>query len=705
MKSLIWKEWCENAKWAVLPTFLILGPMGVLGVPGLMDADYLFYVHLVAALFGAVLGFLQFIGEARGDKRSLLLHRPLSRSQIFVAKAGVGVALYLLALGIPFAGALTLAATPGHVPQPFTWPMVLPWLADALTGLVYYFAGILTAQREARWYGSRCLGLAAGLSCWYFVWTLPEFWQALLALAVVGALTVGAAWGSFCAGGTYLPQPRIAKMTLAATFLIGLTALTFTGQFFAGRFFWTPEDYSTYFDHQGKVLFVHEWNDKVESITDVQGQVPQEIQGERLDYYTLKEIMTPTAHGACPKTRSYRNTNRALVKYGNETQPGNEQWWYVPHRGRLLGYDKQSNQLLGSFGPDGFLPPEEQSGLRFQGELSYISQFYMARVAPYLAFPNGVYTVNFRKRTVQTLFAPAAGETVLWAYRWNDEERKLSVAFVGTDRSIHVVSETGSRLLSVPLAYDRESYQIVNLGRLEKPERYWIWYEPAWYKGLEAQETMPGICIVYDAAGRELSPRQIVAPRPGLARHIILRFPPPAQPSTVQAWFGLVTPPAEAAVLMGAKGYLDLEARADNGTEVPVLLQFLLVWTQYFFPGVRWLPGAHPGLMFGFGTAMLLSAAASALVCVLLARRYAFSRAACTGWALLGMLFGWIGLGLMLALHEWPARIACPKCRKPRVVTRDNCEHCGAAQALPAPDGTEIFEQTAAIPQPAVAGR
>ena len=41
--------------------------------------------------------------------------------------------------------------------------MALPWLADVLTGLVYYFAGMLTAQREARWYGSRCLGLAAAL--------------------------------------------------------------------------------------------------------------------------------------------------------------------------------------------------------------------------------------------------------------------------------------------------------------------------------------------------------------------------------------------------------------------------------------------------------------------------------------------------------------------------------------------------------------
>src|SRR5262245_46210858 len=119
MKSLIWKEWREQFKWAVLPTFLILGPMGLMGVPALMDPEYLFYVHLVAALFGAVLGFLQVIAEARGDKRSLLLHRPLTRTQVFVAKSCAGLVLYLLAIGIPLASAVSLAATPGHIPQPF----------------------------------------------------------------------------------------------------------------------------------------------------------------------------------------------------------------------------------------------------------------------------------------------------------------------------------------------------------------------------------------------------------------------------------------------------------------------------------------------------------------------------------------------------------------------------------------------------------
>jgi hypothetical protein len=102
---------------------------------------------------------------------------------------------------------------------------------------------------------------------------------------------------------------------------------------------------------------------------------------------------------------------------------------------------------------------------------------------------------------------------------------------------------------------------------------------------------------------------------------------------------------------------------------------------------------------------MMFSAGLSGLIGFVLSRRYAFSRAWRLGWGLVGFVFGCVGLLLMLAMQEWPARIGCPKCRKLRVVTRDTCEHCGAAHAVPEPDGREIFEPTIAAPLAAMVGR
>jgi hypothetical protein len=114
---------------------------------------------------------------------------------------------------------------------------------------------------------------------------------------------------------------------------------------------------------------------------------------------------------------------------------------------------------------------------------------------------------------------------------------------------------------------------------------------------------------------------------------------------------------------------------------------------------------AHADLVFGFGALMVFSAVLCAVLCFVLARRYAFSRVGCMGWSVMGVSFGWVGLVLLLTLLESLARIPCPKCRKLRVVTRAACEHCGTAHAVPVADGTEIFEPTTPIPQPALATR
>jgi hypothetical protein len=684
MKPLIWKEFRENLKWAALILLLLGGITALQGPPSLwkfMNQEFLLPVSLFAAGCGAALGFLQVFFESRGDRRALLLHRPMSASRIFLGKAVAGVGLYLLALGIPFAWSVGWAATPGHNAAPFRWPMALPWLADILTGVVYYFAGMLTAQREARWYGSRGLGLAAAFFCSFLVWALPEFGQALLAIGILGTLLAVAAWGSFLTGGAYAPQPRLARAALATTFLLGLLALSVGVKVAIGAWFDSDTRYRYTLDREGRALVVHTEHGAIKSVTDLEGRQPQALAGKPLETSTLEEVEAPFSGLPWPCFRSYRNPGRFLVRYANETRPGSEQWCYVPDQGRLLGYDIPSRRLIGSIGPDGFVPPGQPPRERFQGEPSHASFLYEAGPAAYLDLSGRVYTVNFARRTVRTLFTPAEGETVQGALQWKDEKRKRTRAFVLTDRLVHLVEESGAPVFFAPLVYDREDYGLVHVGRLEDPERFVVWYEPSWHLWADAGKSMPSYLVEYDAAGREIA-RRTLPPRP-------LPRPPYAQ-----ALFGLATSPAETGLLVGGTKDPISGARSDGGREVRPLFVLLLFTVQYFVPGVGWEAGSDGRVVLAFAALSLLSAAACALVCFLLARRYAFSRARRIGWALGGLLFGWVGLLLMLALQEWPARVACPGCRKPRVVSRDTCEHCGAPHAAPALDGTEIFETT-----------
>jgi hypothetical protein len=708
MKSLIWKEWRENFKWTPLPSILILGPMIPFGVPMLLEEKFLAYVSLVAAMFGALLGFLQAFSEARGDKRSMLMHRPLSPSRIFLGKVIAGMSLYLFAILTPTAIAVVLAAMPGHVAAPFEWGMALPWLADVLTGLVYYFAGILVAQREARWYGSRCLPLAAGLFTSLIVWNVVEFWHAIVVIGAMSGLVALAAWGSTLAGGVYEHQPRWAKLALGGTLLSGLLAIGFGAKVIVAMETLPPIDYFPFeMGRRGDVLIVKRENGtldgRIQSITDLACQVPAELTGERLDAFAFRKVIARGAMaGLRPKTISYRSRNRFLLEFKNATTPSSEAWWFAPAQGRFLGYDKTTKHLIGSFGPGGFADPGKLMGEKFNGGACSVGFGYDATVRYPLAFPDGAYTVDFRKGIVQKVFSPPAGETVVWASQREDEREKWFHMFVGTEKMLHVFDDAGTPVCSATLPIDLENYRLMLVGRFDNPRRYGVWYIPDWQLPLSTWETMNEVQIViYDAVGNEILPRKTVPPRSGVVRD----FPggnPLVGPSSFQAVSGLGTSGVELAVLVATRGHLESEARSHDGLEASLPLQFLSYAMHLYIPGICWDWHTHSSLVFSFAALMLLAALASGLACYLMPRRYAFSPTRRRGWAMCGLLFGPTGLLLMFAMLEWPALIACPKCRKLRVVSRETCEHCGSPHALPEPDGTEIFESDTKEPKVAL---
>jgi hypothetical protein len=696
MKSLIWKEWREHLKWVPLPGLVIFLVFSIEKPEEPMPwSNAAYYYCLTAVVFGAALGFLQIVFEAHGDKRSLLLHRPLAPSQIFLAKALAGVSLYLLALGIPFVCLETWMARPGNMPAPYHWRMSLPWLADILSGLVYYFAGMLTAQREARWYGSRGLALAGAFFCSCLVWTLPEFWQALVAIGIIGSFVGVAAWGNFSAGGEYATQPRLAKAGLAMTFLAALLILSMLGKQMIGE--WSDSGFKWVYgiDRQGRwvVAPVVDSLGPIGPWTDLNGQELPGLKRPMFPVFDRKgdsNFEAPSAPMEMPLHWSYRNRGRFYVEYQNDSKPGNEVWYFAQAEGRLVGYDKSYHQLVGRFGPDGFTPAGVRPGERFHGELRYRTRgLWYAQTS--LVFSDGVYTVDFARRTIRTLFTPAAGETVTFGMDCDDElNREWKRVFVSTDRSLHVLTEDGAPVLSVPrVQYRQKDRSTVHLGKLENPERYFAKYGlTSWWWGLAEPAEFKSTPIhfhEYDTSGRELAHRSF------------LLLPYPAD-SYAKALFGAVTPMTEAAALVGASRYLRWEARRKGSTRKPVLLNYLEN-SRYYIPGTSAFEVTPIGLVPGYLALIVLSAAASAIGCWLLARRYAFSRARSIMWALVGFFFGWVGWLLMYVLQEWPARVSCPTCRQLLLVTRVRCEHCGGLHAPPASDGTEIFESASALRQ------
>ncbi|HYA79286.1 MAG TPA: ABC transporter permease, partial [Candidatus Nitrosopolaris sp.] len=243
MKALIQKELRENLKLAVLGlvVFSAILALNILtysrwmesvaaGANGqrevgmmqpLVSGGFWILSGYFCAIFGAVLGWFQIHNERQRDLWTFLVHRPVTRTQIFFGKIFAGLMLYVLVAGLPLTGYLIWALTPGHIAAPFDWATLRPVAVLSISGMVYYFAGMLTGLRQARWYASRALGLGMAILVSMTILIVLQFWQAVVAILIGGGILATAVWGGFHSNGYYRGQPAPGRLALASTLVPG----------------------------------------------------------------------------------------------------------------------------------------------------------------------------------------------------------------------------------------------------------------------------------------------------------------------------------------------------------------------------------------------------------------------------------------------------------------------------------------------------
>jgi ABC-type transport system involved in multi-copper enzyme maturation permease subunit len=155
-------------------------------------SSYVFFFGIVSGLFALALGFRQSAWESARGTYLFLLHRPLSRSAIFLTKLGIGIAVFLVCAGVPVLLYAFWAAAAGNHPSPFEWSMTgQSWRLWFLLPLIYLGA-FLSGLRPARWFGTRLLPLAT-CSLLVALLMLIPWWRTLglpLALVLDGLLVV-----------------------------------------------------------------------------------------------------------------------------------------------------------------------------------------------------------------------------------------------------------------------------------------------------------------------------------------------------------------------------------------------------------------------------------------------------------------------------------------------------------------------------------
>ncbi len=652
MNAILWKEFRENLKWAVV---IFVGVAGALALGISQPRPLGFWIAFApatttigAAAGGLLLGVLQTVFEARRDHWALLVHRPISRRDIFWGKVLVGLSLLYLAVGIPYALAMLWAATPGHLAAPFDHRLALPGIIDILVGSSYYFAGLIIGLRQASWFRGRSLSLGLPLICSFATYFLPEFWHALLAAIGCAAIMAIAARSNFLAGGSYESQGRLSRFALGLGVLAGIFILYGLGlalieEISGGRH---PSTYSHYvFDSQGRPLRVtyFDGGDRGAEITDLDGKVV--ATGHRqVGQFQQDQLPTCWLWREMPRYRGlarYRDAQRILREI-----PGrlNELWYFTGTDRVVRGYEMRSRRFVGTLSPQGFSPAPQPPLGSFSGDIQQTAMYEWQ--SGLLVLPQAVYLVDADARSVHRVMAVPAGDEAVAAtfIRVANSQRKI----VATRKSLCIIDGSGNVLLSTPLAHSIKQYPALQIGWIESSGHYVVIYQ---------METYAWRCL-------KPAPVAEIASDGSVVRSYELPALPPAQMRAGMKVTDAGIPPAIA--IFGAFVPRDSESAREFGLDWP----------------------AFPKIL----TTALIIGALCAAAAVAFCHRYSFTWLRTGGWAVLALLAGIPGLLLLLALMEWPAMETCPSCARRRMATRQQCEHCSAPFEPPAQDGTEVFE-------------
>ncbi len=115
----------------------------VLLLPAVRDS-----ITLGCAAAGLLLGVLQPLADRNFDLWAFLTHRPVPRWWLYLGRIIAGLLLYGIAAGLPVAFALAIAPARwgGRF---FIWEYTLPPIADWMSGLAFYFVGLLIMERQS----------------------------------------------------------------------------------------------------------------------------------------------------------------------------------------------------------------------------------------------------------------------------------------------------------------------------------------------------------------------------------------------------------------------------------------------------------------------------------------------------------------------------------------------------------------------------
>ncbi|MGN6368274.1 MAG: hypothetical protein ACTHN5_08455, partial [Phycisphaerae bacterium] len=646
------------------------------------------------AVAGLLLGVLQPLGDRSFDLWAFLNHRPVPRWWLFVGRGLAGVIMYGIVAVLPVGFAMAIAPTKLAGPF-FISEYWLPPIADLLAGFVYYVAGLVVMEREARWYGSRVVVLVGALVGSYVSDSVYSFWVAAGWSVVLMGVYGVAAWGSGVSHGFTLRAPRVGRWALVVVVLGGFGVLTgvptVTGvEKVLGRRsdllrnrdwapgLWSHQDRIVYHSRAlmpdgtiANVVTTDTWDSKKPEYrrtavyTDLQGNPLAAPTGDE-NYNAWNQFVNFAGRVVSGVRRSsFRELGYDVQRISGpiwHTRYMNE-WYWVPNRQLFYVY-KQLNweammgderrkawrdaKYLGEFGVNGLQRGNAQP---FEGaSVDYFDDIRMVDT------PKAIYVLDPEHITLKPFFVAKNGEEITGAQVMPTEAAKSlpdpKGLLIFTTRRVVEVTRDGREVFSLPFLEDRADHYIV-LHRLAKVREWVLEYyrRPEIGKPLGRERTFE----FYDDAGKLLKREKV-------------------------SWEGRVEEREPELLPRGVRKLHRYEYRAGAIAGLGGPLGFGWIWMKrgfYEWAEVqgRWTQAFELSWRFVVpGVVLIVGWAVGIWV---LAWGYARGVRSRVGWAGLAVVFGPAALLTFVAVHRMPRWVRCRGCGGLRLRRGEKCGRCG----------------------------
>jgi hypothetical protein len=685
MKAMLWKEFRENIKWALL-AMIGLGLAEFYGMTKrdqyylspddagtLCKSSFLMATTFGCAVVGLVLGLVQILPEQRRDQWAALIHRPVERAVIFRGKAIAGFLLYLLATVPPFLACVWYVATPGHFASPFVPKMVYPGVADICAGSMYYFGALFVALRRGPWYGVRVLGLLAAVYTSAFITSIYQPFQVSVEAAVLMALALfTASWSVMLTNGSFRGQPWPGRFAVLAVAFYGVAGLSHLGlalqQSLVRLDFYFGTQYIV--DLTGRVLKEVETKDQAPKFYDLAGNEITDKQFTRNTYSHTLAFSGLSSHIGSPhgvnQFRSVQQYRQARTYLAQSSESPGEVWFYVIPSRIFVGYKAQSYARIGSIGADGFqaaYQPAAPLPGPYKGADYQVPNFGLV--------DNTVYHLDLDQRQLTLIFSEP-GTTVFGCGGMQSYQQNVDLTDIAAVALLHearIIDKTGLLVATLPYHQDVDRDGMIQVAVMPDRAHFFLRYEPSDWIDWRERETMPSYLEEMDAKGTVLAS---------------YTFPPEPIRRGHESWQQIVEERLQSPVYTYGE---IVYARIGAALGVKHLQRQV---TNIFAADM------HGYRVFLFQ--MTLTSLVFAIITLFWARSAWFSWRHAWLWALFVFGFNLAGLIVFRLCADWPVRVKCPSCGHKRPVDFEKCPACGAGWPEPAREGIEIFTPVESAP-------